>query len=230
MTTPAATRTPAAAAPPEDTRANVDGPESYGWNIGSGITSAPAAFSDIPAGVFATPSALVRAPSYALSVERRLGATTWLFVGTTILYRGEDAIARASDDTERTVRRTFTTLGGLLGIRQIVVSHVVDLSIWGALSAARLAIGGDRLNADETISGSVRPGSDAVAVGFSAGLALERELLEALSVRLTAQVGSVNNVSESNLVIDNGQEEAEEASRLSLELYLRPGLALHFYF
>jgi hypothetical protein len=224
---------PPPAAEPED--ATEKPKRDYGWNLGAGLTAS--SFSQVinsrPAGLSALGASYSDVPGYGLSLERHLAGSSWIFLGVIGSYSASDAIISSDTAPDRIGEVTSTQLAALLGLRQIVVSHVVDVSLWAAFGVGREFAGGEPLELEES-SSNRRPGSGSTTVGVVAGLAVERELIEALAVRVSAQLGSARFSSAEEIIVETEDmvpvERTIETERRSFELAIRPGIDLRLYF
>src|SRR6185369_580154 len=154
------------------------------WNLGAGLTltdSAPYAityWSNAP-----------RTPDYRVSIERRLHRDTWLsFTGGFTHASYEVPVSSQLNPPSRTkINYQTTSTSLLLGVRQAIVTELVEVSVYGAAAGAWYWTTGDALEPGEWLN-SAPPGSKARTLGFSAGIAVERQLIERLSVRLSSEL------------------------------------------
>lgn len=195
------------------------------WSMGAGIGWGSILSGGLgSANVISTPGGLtflVRAPGVGASVERRLGPGTWLALG--VYGRTE---SRSIDGQPPSyAQETDLTEGAVtLGLRQVLTSPGAPMAIsvlvlgeaGGARSATRLA--GD--NGD-------RDASRVAAVGAGVGVAVERELLDGLSVRLST---SVARASWWRARIDPSGGPAQHADGFSAGVQLAPSLELRLAF
>jgi hypothetical protein len=166
--------------------------------------------------------------AYRLALERRLGRTTFLGLTGVASYQAYvlPVSSNETPPTSRNVNLTTSSVGGLLGIRQIVVEDLVELSFQGAFVVARSATNGDPLQPGES-TGFIVPGSHSLSWGFSGGVSVERELIESLSLRLSSDIASI--VGSRSTTAANGLALAEQRST-AVRLSFAPALDLRFYF
>lgn len=167
-------------------------------------------------------------PTYRAALEGRLGPSTWL--GLTGFVSYESTTAGVSSTQVPPLRSTInyrrSTIGGLLGLRQVVLSDVVDLSVYGAFGIGRVGIDGDPLQKGE--SSAAAPGSSARLWSLSGGITLERELIESLSLRASCELASVS--SSRSTSINSADTPPVDSHAQAFQLGLAPALDLRFYF
>lgn len=221
---------PASPAPPTEPQEKAPEP---GWNVGAGFS-----FGDDTVVVLGDVGTLtwasnLRAPSYRLSLERRLGPTTWLLLNGSMQHNVDDVLVQTEGDPpgERTVDRRVTSLGGFIGLRQLFISRFVDVSAFAGFTLARVKVSGDAPRPDEDYSTlTSQPGSYAQVYGLSGGIAVERELIPALAVRLSAEVFAARWTKVHRIqIIDDTPKGSDTQSRL-FSLRFVPAIELRFYF
>jgi hypothetical protein len=195
------------------------------WDLGAGIGIGDSTFVSLGSS-FSTST-----PSYRASLERRLGPRTWL--GVTALFDYDAATQRVYASSSLPAQReridySTSAVGGLLGVRQVVYRDIVELSLYGAFAYQRARIGGDTLLPGESLAGLSAPGSFVHAWRITAGLTLERELIESLAVRLSAELGNLMR-SRTVQVVD-GDSPSSDTKDDRIQLHIAPALDLRFYF
>lgn len=220
--TPASRRVAAPAVKP------APAPPPYDWNVGAGIF-----FGDETA----SPSSLIVAPRYAAILERRLGGQTWIGLNVMGGYQKREVPVQAlSPDAEPNRRLeldvTTTSAGVILGIRQTFVEGIVNASVFLGAFAGYEAIDGDELGPEESVSLFEEPGSKKRVIGLLGGLAVERRLVEALSLRLSLDLARASVVRTQSVERDyaDGERLDRDLTARELTLSVRPALQLHFYF
>ena len=126
----------------------------------------------------------------------------------------------------------MTTLDLSAGVRYLVFSDIVNLSVYAMLGGTYAYIGGSSLDTSghEVILGA-GAGSWAYAIGGNAGLALERRLIDRLAVRLSAALLDVYWTDSRVKTIDStGAQLVIKPKGVSAGLTLEPALELRFYF
>ncbi len=170
-------------------------------------------------------------PEYRTTIERRLGARTWLGLNASFVYTSDEEPVSSSDpDAREKLTLKTTSLGVLLGARQVVARSVVDFSLFGGVFLLHRSTAGD-LRAGESVSAYQEPGDSSSALGALLGFALERELIDDLALRLSIEVASVR-LSRTKYVAheDDGSERTVKLDWRQFNLALAPALQLHFYF
>jgi hypothetical protein len=129
------------------------------------------------------------------------------------------------------MRSTSTSV--LLGVRQALVTDLVEFSVYGAFAGAWYWVSGDALQPGESMNGSL-PGSKGRTLGFNSGIAVERRLIERLSVRLSSEI-FVYQWSKSTPGMTYAQATGDEVPpetnhTQSLLVHVAPALELRFYF
>ena len=131
-------------------------------------------------------------PAYRMSAEWRIHGGTWLsFTGGLTHASSELPISSQLIAPTRTVLHYQTTsAAALLGVRQVLLKDIVELSWFGALVGGWSWVAGDVLQPGESagLPQDSMPGAKTQSLGFTSGIALERELVERLSVRLSSEL------------------------------------------
>lgn len=146
----------------------------------------------------------------------------------------ESPVSSQQAPPERTrIDMQTTSASVLLGVRQAMVTDVVEFSMYAAAVGAWSWTTGDALQPGEWMNGPL-PGSEAKTLGFSWGIAVERQLIERLSVRLSSEIFTYQ-WSKSTLGMTYaqaaGDEVPPETNRAQTVLvHLAPVLDLRFYF
>jgi hypothetical protein len=191
--------------------------------------------------VYAIP---VSTPSYAVSIERRVADRTWLMASGVLFYSHSDQLVTpqgtlASGGTATTPppapRQTLSLVTSretiLLGVRHVVARSVVDVSLYAAVAFAHAQLGGDDPRPGEQVL--QYPGTATNLFALFGGFSVERMLIDALALRLNADVAQVSYARQHVLASDsssqNGLREAKVGTT-SAALLLRPAIFLEFYF
>jgi hypothetical protein len=185
------------------------------WSLGAGVGVAYDGYNALT-------------PNYHTALERRLSDNNWLLLNLSATHDTVEMPATASS-TGTTASGSNTTLAALLGARHVFVHGVVDVSLFGAvLGQYRNLEYGVALIPQQAGLG---PDAKLYSLGFQGGLSVERELAEALAVRLSVRLASLS--------IDHGTGHRTDAQGVthssnidgsSFDLYALPALALYFYF
>jgi hypothetical protein len=106
---------------------------------------------------------------------------------------------------------------------------IVDVSLHVAAGVAHAAISGEAPRPNEYVS--VVPGARATTFALLAGFSVERELIDALALRLTMDVAnaSFSKVDTLTYASDGTRTGGSQSSR-NLGLSLSPAVLLQFYF
>lgn len=174
----------------------------------------------------------VSTPTYAVAFERRVGPRTWLGLNASGSYETRELPIIPADEPPVRPSVQGRTLSGsfLLGMRHEIAHGLVDVSIFaaGVISAQRIRQ--DSLRSSESFVSYQYLPSNTRTVGLVAGLTVERELVEALALRLSLDMASVS-FSRATIETMNGigGSPASLSSR-RFGIAIRPGLKLHFYF
>lgn len=220
--TPALPSAQPASSPPAPARP-APPPPLRNWNLGAGLFASGEGL----AGAFSQ-----TAPTYQTALERRLGDHTWLALDARFSYQTFERPNVATSDNPNpsaTSRFEMSNATLLLGARQVFVDGVVDVSGYAAVLAGYHDISGDALEALGALS--LLGGGDGYDLGLLAGIAVERELLDALALRLSMDLASARLSSdEAQYRGLAGDTQTTELGSARAALVLRPGLQLHFYF
>ena len=189
--------------------------------------------SDLTGAGSLTPLQTVPVPSYGSALERRLSERTWLAVNVLGSFQSYDVPLSLSSDAVggRTQVMLYTgTVTMLLGLRHVFARGLVDVSLYSAAFGSYQASGGDRLRTGEVATSGPQRGKNR-AVGLVGGLAVERELVDALALRLSLDMLTAAISSADTVHLDSfGVEQDSELVTRRVGLSLRPGLQLYFYF
>ena len=225
----AAAPPPARAAPPYSApKVPEPPPAPRHWNLGAGLGFAPTA-GGILFGDYLLSSQTL---PFRVSLEKSLGKTTWLMLNGAFSHVADEAPVTNLIDPDaprRKVERRYSLIVGTFGVRQIVVSGLVDISVFGGLEAGNAWIDGEATTEDEVAIGT-DPGSSTVLFGILAGIAVERELVESLSLRIAVDVGSMTWLWATTRRIEGDRTEKLDVHRSSFELLMVPALELRLYF
>jgi hypothetical protein len=191
------------------------------WNVGAGVSSSGDSMAQV-----------VLVPGYRAALERRLGQRSWLALNALGGYERRDTPLQLSENARggRTQVQTYDAdIAVFFGLRYAFVQGVVEVSLLTGVFGSYEKMGRQKLRSGETAFGTL-PGSIR-KIGIVGGLAVERELVEALGLRLSldmvsASISSVENVSTDDI----GFEKTTDSSAHGIGLAIRPSLALHFYF
>jgi hypothetical protein len=172
---------------------------------------------------------------YSAVIERRVGARTWLAFNVVAAYESYDRQLVPFSPGGKLERETigvyYSSTSLRLGLRHVFVHKLVDVSFTGALVASRRSTWRDDLRAGENISGGESTPTRIYALGVQAGMTLERELIEALALRLTLGAASLDfSSTESFIAYPSGVATPIATQGWRAEVSLQTGLQLHFYF
>jgi len=135
--------------------------------------------------------------------------------------------------TRTSINVQNTTAAALLGIRQALITDIVELSWYGAAAGAWYWTGGDMLEEGETAQGQL-PGGFARSLGFSSGITIERQLIDRLAVRLSSEILSLqwSKSTPGQTYEQSIGEEDPPVTRYSQTtiLHVAPAIDLRFYF
>jgi hypothetical protein len=188
--------------------------------------------SDLSGAVALTFLQSAPAPSYGAALERRVSTRTWFAVNVVGAFESHDAQLILSSDAVggRTQVKIHTgTVALMLGTRYVFARGVVDVSLYSSAFASYQAVGGDRLRTGESVGGPDRGKNR--ALGVTGGLAVERNLVDALALRLSVETLTASLASFETDTLDSaGVEKHTELGSRRVALVLRPGLQLYFYF
>ena len=204
------------------------------WSLGAGLSY----YSSVSGSLWSSlgssgyGSLNTTAPSYNLSAERRLDGGLWLiFTGAFQHVRGGVPVTEQSG-AQATVERNMTTLSLAAGVRYVLFEDVVDLSAYAMLGGTYTHVGGHTRDSggDLVILGAA-PGSYAYAIGGTAGLTVERKLIDRLALRLSADILDAYWTAASVKAITVvGARTVSEPDGMMGGLALRPTLELRLYF
>ena len=200
------------------------------WNVGAGIFAGGDSLFGFSA--LSGVSALT-APTYGAAFERRVGPRTWLALNAMGSYDSRDVPITPADEPPVRSAAAVHSLSGsfLLGLRHEIVQSLVNVSVFaaGVISAQRVRP--DTLRSSESYQGLQYTPSNARSVGFVGGMTVERQLIEALALRLSLDLASLSFSRTTTETIDGlgvGTPTSFSARRFGVAV--RPGLQLHFYF
>jgi hypothetical protein len=171
-----------------------------------------------------------------VAIEARVGANSWLVLTATASYASfEETVANQAPSTpsmtdeRKTLAVSTTRLAALVGLRQVVVRGIVEVSLSFAAGVSRERAGGDAPQGTEVVY-EVTPGSSATTFGGVAGLVVEKELLRGLALRLSTDVvgAGIGNVDH----VDWADGVATHTPYTSgyIGMTLSPAILLQFYF
>jgi hypothetical protein len=190
------------------------------WNVGAGIFSSSSGLGALSGFGFV---------GYGAGLERRLGPRAWLALNTRLGYLSREAPVyptNADLNPAGTYRQRTSSAGALLGVRYVFAHGLVDVSGSGAAYLDYQHTENDeRSGSLQLESGSKRE------LGLLLGMAVERELIEALALRLSLDVGSASVAFQDSPWVDEvGVKQPRTLVTGRLGLAIEPGLHLHFYF
>jgi hypothetical protein len=207
------------------------------WSLGAGVGLGVSALGGL-SGVQALQSPPT--PALRLSFEHRVGDSTWLILNAVALTSASNepiesingnsgGLGAFGTPTRTTLAVRDSRVSALLGVRQVMVHAVVDLSLYGAVFASYESFSGDDLRSGEVVQQT--PGSNADTFGIVGGLAVERELIPNLAVRLTADLVQANTT-KTNVASSDGLGNVTTTKFVgnTVGLILSPSLDLQFYF
>ncbi|HEY3253904.1 MAG TPA: hypothetical protein VGJ91_08160, partial [Polyangiaceae bacterium] len=123
---------PAPAPPPatQPVAAALPAPARPNWNLGAGILAGDSAGGSTLYLVGGSPGT----PVYRLSLERRILRHTWLSLTGSFAHASSDVAVSSSvvPPTRTSIDYQFTSATALLGVRQALVTDLVELSLFGA--------------------------------------------------------------------------------------------------
>lgn len=192
------------------------------WNIGAGIAASGEGFN-----TFFTRGL----PGYRAALERRVGNRTWLAINAQVGYDSVESLeasTSANPNPTETVTVNQTNTSVLLGARHVFVEGVVDVSGYSAVLAGYHTVSGDTLAASGAFA---LLGGDGYDLGLLLGVAVERELIDALALRLAVDLASAKLSSEEASNRGSaGETQKTPLGRARAALNVLPSLQLHFYF
>jgi hypothetical protein len=200
------------------------------WNLGAGLSFA-GAFNDgepVVGGAYLLPEAPL---PLRLSIEKSLGRTTWLLLNGAFSHTEDDVPVTSFLDPNqhRIISLTTNSVIGTVGVRQVLVSGVVDFSVFGGLELGNVWVDGEGIEPDEFAPG-VQAGSSTLLFGVLAGIAVERELVEGLALRIPVNVATVSWLwATAKLVTEDGIE-TTKLKRSGFGVVMDPAIELRLYF
>lgn len=198
---------------------------AHDWALGGGVGA-----SDFSTGSFWSQAQ----PLYRGMLERRIGARSWLTLNTLFSYYSHESPVIATNGMAPSRERAHvssTAFTLLLGVRYAFVQGPVEVSASLAGYGAMQHGGGDDLQGGESVEGVLIARGDTSAIGAVAGLSVERELIDALGLRLSMDVGSIGYSRGDTWQLDqSGNRLHERTNGVTASVNLRPSLILSFYF
>lgn len=201
------------------------------WNIGAGIAYGSGDSATFVGYFLNAPST----PAYRVGFERRVYRGCWLAFTGSLLHASYDAPVSSQLDpaTRTTINVQNTTAAALLGVRQALITDIVEFSWYGAAAGAWAWTGGDVLEEGETAQGPL-PGGFARTLGFSSGISVERQLIDRLAVRLSTEILSLqwSKWTPGQTYEQSIGEEPQPITQHSQTtlLHVAPAIDLRFYF
>jgi hypothetical protein len=169
-------------------------------------------------------------PTYNATLERRLGGRAWLALNARFSYVTREApLSPSTEDPNPagTYRVSTSSAGVLLGVRYVFAHGLVDVS---GSAAAFLNYQHVEGNKGDGVLAPLGSGSKR-ELGMLLGMAVERELIEALALRLSLDLASAGvGFQDSPRIDDVGVKQPRTLVTGRLAFALEPGLHLHFYF
>jgi hypothetical protein len=217
---PAPARQPAIEAAPEsDAPTRPKAPRD--WNVGAGIMATGDGFN-----MFFSRGM----PLYHAALERRVGEHTWFAFNARAGYDTDQRLASTlSISDEDTATIDMATASILLGARQVFVEGLVEVSGYAAIMAGYHDVMGDELAA--TGATAILGGGDGYDLGLLLGVAVERELIDALALRLALDLVSARiSTEEASKRDETGKTHTTPLTSGRAALNVQPSLQLHFYF
>jgi hypothetical protein len=205
-------------------------PAPRAWNLGAGFGFDPLPGLDEPAAEGAYLLSAAPLP-LRLSLEKSLGATTWLMLNGAFSHSTEDVFVTNLVELgeSRTISLSENAFVATVGVRQIVVSGLVDFSVFGGLEVGNAWVDGESITAEEFAPGP-QAGSSTLIFGILAGIAVERELVESLSLRVPIHVASVTWMSATTARVTESGIEETDLERSAFSLVMSPAIELRLYF
>jgi hypothetical protein len=189
------------------------------WNVGAGIFSRGSLMMPVEQSV----------ATYNATLEHRLGRRAWLALNARFSYVTREAPVYATTTDANpagTYRVSTSSAGVLLGARYVFAQGLVDVSGSAVAFLNYQHVKG--AEAGGALAGF--PGSRR-ELGLLLGMTVERELIEALALRLSLDLASAGVGFQDSLRIDDvGVEQTRILVTGRLALAIEPGLNLHFYF
>jgi hypothetical protein len=163
-----------------------------------------------------------------------VGARTWLALNALGSYESRDTPLSLSSNAVGGRTQIAVNTGAfalLLGLRHVFAQGIVDFSMFAAAFGSYQSVGGGPLRSGESVSGLPAPGDTTRSLGVLAGLAVERELIDGLALRLSVDTLSASISNDESVFVDSiGFEKRTDFGTRRAGLSLRPGLQLYFYF
>lgn len=167
---------PAAQAPAAPATAAVEAPR---WSLGFGYAPSIVTVLTSDSGL---DGLLTSTPRVSTTIERRVGDATWLGLQLGGNY--------GSSHPEDSRGWEYGSLYAQVGVRHVLnPKGLVEVSLWGAASASYWS--GAYPNPSEQEPDAVHS-SRAFSLGLVGGLALERELIQGLALRLSSSVAQAS--------------------------------------
>lgn len=129
----------------------------------------------------------------------------------------------------RTIALTENSFVATLAVRQVLVRGIVDLSVFGGPEVGNAWVDGEGIEPDEFAPG-VQAGSSTFLFGILAGIAVERELVPQLSLRIPVNVMSVTWLWATTARVTDDGIEKTKLQRSGFELVMDPAIELRLYF
>jgi len=224
---PATNATPAGApAAPVGTPPTPTPPPPHHWDLGAGL-----GFGTGVSNLGADSALAMSAAPLRLSLERALTESTWLMLNGSFSHVGGDVpVSNAADPSARNkVSVSDNTLIIQAGVRQIVVSSLVDVSLFGGLEVGNEWVNGEGLTTDERSTGP-QAGTSAKLFGVIVGMAVERELVPSLALRLAADLASATWLWTTSQVYAANGPVTTRLNRNGLAVGVEPSIELRLYF
>jgi hypothetical protein len=131
--------------------------------------------------------------------------------------------------SRRAARRSDNALSVIVGLWHGFDSGIAQVSLFATGSASYEWIGGDTLAEDESIWGP-QSGSTATTYKLLAGIGVERELIEALALRLSTAIAGVTWSEAEHVEMTADGEKRTTLASAAFRVRLRPALDVRFYF
>jgi hypothetical protein len=194
-------------------------PQEPRWSVGAGLALSTTTVASTPASSLSSGGASILAaapavqPVLGLFLELRLARSTWLVTQAQASYLTGSSSGRDSEQgvlaVNAGVRQVFNP-GGRIEVSGFVVAGVA----YGTTSATGVTLG----EVNSKTSASV------TSEGLSAGLALERELVDALYLRLSSGIVAASYYELSS------SASTRKTDGLSLGLRFTPGIEVRYQF
>lgn len=191
------------------------------WSVGAGIMATGDGFNTyFSRGM----------PLYHAALERRIGEHTWLALNARAGYDTNQRLALTLSSSDKdTATIDMATASILLGARQVFVEGLVEVSGYAAIMAGYHDVMGDELAA--TGATAILGGGDGYDLGLLLGVAVERELIDALALRLALDLVSARiSTEQASTRDDAGKTQTTPLTSGRAALNVQPALQLYFYF